>query len=231
MNRTSVSDPKNWNAEYKRQGIPSSSREDPSGVIKWCLINYHFLSNQLIKSVADMGCGTGRNAAYIHNHTGANTIGLDYSSAAISLASTRHSKPGLEFKRADLTESLPIADHSINLITDVFVYFHILDDQQRQNYRKELARCLASGGVLLVSMATTNDGFYSGCPELPLGQSLTIKLDPFAKVGNILPTPEQLLEEFTDFFTPAMMWRKEKPGMMHGKKYQRSTTALLMTAK
>jgi trans-aconitate methyltransferase len=211
--------------------MPSSIREDPSGVIKWCLANYGLLTKRTIERVADLGCGTGRNTAYMHSATGAAVIGIDYSSTAISLASARHARPGLEFVQADLRTPLPLADHSLNLATDVFVYFHILEDEQRLRYRAELARSLESGGILLVSMATADDGFYADCPEAPLGQSITVKLDPFAKVGNILPTLDQLIHEFDDLFTPVMVWRKRKPGIMHGRRYERSTTALLLIAK
>lgn len=225
----SATSARQWDEEYRSKGIPSSSRDNPSGVLLWALANYPFLHDtNAPRSVLDAGCGTGRNSIFVQRVTGATVIGLDYSEHAIALARERDRENKVDFRVADLTTPLDVESDSCDLIADIFVYFHILTDTDRKMYRSELRRACKNDGVLLVSMATSEDEYYRSCPSHDEGQSIDIKWDPIANVGNILPTEAQLLQEFTDTFTVQMFWRKTKSGAMHGSNYLRSTTALLL---
>ena len=154
-----------WNQEYGTKGIPSSLRDDPSGVLRWALANYSFVApGRKIDRALDAGTGTGRNAVYLFEATSANVSAVDFSPVAISLAKERDVTGKIEFRVADLTAGLDFPSKTFDFIADIFVYFHILADEAREKYRKELHRVCSPGGIILVSMATADDGYYAKCP-------------------------------------------------------------------
>ena len=221
-----------WDSEYDAKGIPSSYRDEPSGVIVWTLANAAFFtSDSRFCSILDAGCGTGRNAIHMAKATGAKVTAVDFSPTAIDLARKRHDAADIDFQVRDVTAGLPWDARSFDLVTDVFVYFHILSDSDRAKYRQELSRVCKSGAHLLVSMATAEDGYYRKCPDLEAMSEIAVKFDPQIGVGNILPTVDELLSEFSDLFDVEMAWHKHKRGKMHGEWYERYTTALILAPR
>lgn len=221
-----------WNDEYAKQGIPSSHRDEPSGVLVWGLANLPFIRKDQGRAL-DLGCGTGRNALALAT-AGYTVTGLDFSAAALEVARKRPGADQVAFLQGDVTDRLPSDDGSESLVTDIFVYFHQLSDDARRGYREEIRRVLAPGGTLLVSLATAEDGYYGQCPRLgpdEVDSTVPIAWDPHAKVGNILLTRDQYVAEFADHFDLVMLWTKRKEGVMHGEKYLRSTTATLWTPR
>lgn len=223
-----------WDREYERQGIPSSHRDEPSGVLRWALSNLPYLVNGPVRSAVDLGCGTGRNAIALSD-AGVNKISaMDFSSTALEVARKRAGADRVNFLQGDVTKPLPFETGAFDLATDIFVYFHQLPDVDRARYRREIYRVLKPGGALLVSLATKNDGYYASCATGPLkdiNSSVRLTWDPIAQVGNILLSYEQLFAEFSDLFEFEMSWIKRKAGQMHGVAYSRETVATLWRAK
>lgn len=224
---------KAWDSEYIRQGIPSSRRDDPSGVLVWALANIRFMTDDPITAAVDLGCGTGRNAIALASEV-KRVEAVDFSAKALDIARCRPGAEAVTFLQGDVAKPLPFADDSFDLATDVFVYFHQLADTDRASYRREISRILKPGGILLISLATDNDGYYSACDTGPLTDvvsSVRLTWDPVAEVGNILMSYDQLIAEFSDLFTLHMSWIKQRHGMMHGKPYERETVGTLWGAK
>lgn len=223
-----------WDKEYDRQGIPSSHRDEPSSVLRWALSNLPYLTDHPIGSAVDLGCGTGRNAVALSDANLDKVSGMDFSTVALDVA---HKRPGagrINFIQGDVTKPLPFESDSFDFAADIFVYFHQLPDIDRARYRREIHRILKPGGILLISLATINDGYYGSCPVGPLqdiGSSVRLTWDPIAEVGNILLTSDQLMAEFSDMFELEMSWTKRKAGQMHGTAYLRETVATLWRAK
>jgi SAM-dependent methyltransferase len=222
-----------WDSEYVRQGIPSSLRDDPSGVLLWALANIQFITGSAIASAVDLGCGTGRNAIALASEV-KRVEAMDFSAEALGIARRRSGAESVNFTQGDVTKPLPFEDDSFDVATDIFVYFHQLADADRSSYRKEISRILKPGGILLVSLATVNDGYYSACDTGPLTEivaSPRLTWDPVAEVGNILMSYDELVAEFSDLFTLQMTWIKQRHGMMHGDPYNRETVGSLWVAK
>lgn len=223
-----------WNDEYNRRGIPSSHRDEPSGVVKWALSNLPYVDGRAGGSALDLGCGTGRNSLALVESGFHSVSAMDFSSVALETARKRPGAQAVDFQQGDVTKPLPFPDSAYDLATDVFVYFHQLADRDRLNYRREIHRVLKPRGILLISLATSGDGYYSSCSLGPLDPEIAscrLTWDPVAEVGNILLTFDELRAEFSDLFDLQMTWLKRKSGVMHGTEYVRETMASLWRAK
>jgi len=223
-----------WNDEYNRRGIPSSHRDEPSGVVKWALSNLPYLESHMGGSALDLGCGTGRNSLALVEAGYEHVSAMDFSSVALETARKRPGAHAVDFQQGDVTKPLPFSDNTYDLATDVFVYFHQLADRDRLHYRREIHRVLKPRGILLISLATSGDGYYSSCSTGPLDSTIAscrLTWDPVAEVGNILLAIDELRTEFSDLFDLQMTWVKQKPGVMHGTEYTRETVASLWRAK
>jgi len=221
-----------WNREYTQGGIPSSLREEPSGVLTWGLDNLRYLASTPVATAVDLGCGTGRNSVAM-SALGIRVCGMDFSEVALEAARSREGAADVDFRLGDVSQPLPYDDSSFDLATDIFVYFHQLSDEGRRHYRSEIRRVLKPGGVLLLSLATDGDGYYAACEPIANWTDISsapLTWDPIAEVGNVLFSYEQLLTEFSDQFEFQMSWRKRKYGDMHGKRYLRETVAALWVA-
>jgi len=225
-----------WDSEYEKRGIPSSFREDPSGVLTWALTNWPLLTGGSIpNSVVDVGCGTGRNAMHMAN-LGIDVIAFDTSEVALQFASHRLKSAVAAqptFLKHDLASGIPAATGQIDLVTDIFVYKHQLLPSARSQYRKEVRRVLKPHGRILISLADRRDGFYADCPEMSvpeIGNPRTV-IDPVAGIGSVLFDLQDLVSEMSDLFNLEMSWQKIKPGLMHGKHYLRRTLATIWQAK
>jgi SAM-dependent methyltransferase len=211
-----------WDREYLRRGIPSSFRDQPSGALVWALDNWPRLTGAARpRSALDVGCGSGRNTCFLAA-SGVAAVGVDYSEVALSQARGR--APVLQ---ADLTAGLPVCGAHFHLVCDLFVYKHLMGAPTRAAYRKEIARVLRADGRLLLSLAEPGDGYYSACPDLEPATAPRTVLDPVAGIASVLFSFAELLDEMSDLFALEMSWRKEKPGIMHGREYVRRTMATL----
>lgn len=159
-----------WNNEYERQGIPSSHRNDPSGVVVWALDNLPHVAARNLRTAIDLGCGTGRNSLAL-SAQGFSTTGVDFSQRAIATARGREGAEHVTFIHGDLTAPLPVKSRSQDLAIDVFVYFHQLGMlSERHIERRFTESCPRTGCYwfrsLRQKMVTTRvaRGLLSGNP-------------------------------------------------------------------
>lgn len=224
-----------WDSEYTRRGIPSSFRDQPSGVLTWTLVNWrHLTGNETPRTAVDVGCGTGRNAIHMAD-VGIEVLAFDSSEVALQTARERlkirkeDSNPS--FLKQDLADGIPAEDQSFDLATDIFVYKHQISPAVRAAYRQELRRVLRPNARFLLSLAEARDGYYSSCPAIePVSPPLAV-MDPIAGIASVLFTMEELCEEMADVFDLEMSWLKVKVGPMHGGSYLRRTLATIWKIK
>ncbi|MEV7617312.1 class I SAM-dependent methyltransferase [Streptomyces sp. NPDC089799] len=111
--------------------------------------------------VLDLGCGTGRDAAWLHRQAGRQVTGVDTAEAMLAHARRRH--PGPDYHRADMRAfDLGRTFDAVLCLDSALLYCHTNDD---------LASCLAAvrrhlspGGLLIAEMR--NGAFFLGNTEL-----------------------------------------------------------------
>ena len=96
--------------------------------------------------VADLGCGPGHVARYLHDQ-GVRMLGIDLSPRMID--SARQRSPDIEFRVGDM-RALDLPDGVLAGIVAFYSLIHIGEPEMRATLR-ELRRVLAPGGLLLVA--------------------------------------------------------------------------------
>lgn len=111
--------------------------------------------------VLDVGCGTGRDAAWLHHRAGREVTGIDTSQAMLTHAGTHH--PGPAYHLADMRDfALGATFDAIVCLDSALLYCHTNED-----LAAFLARCrahLTPGGLLVAEMR--NGAFFLGNTEL-----------------------------------------------------------------
>lgn len=111
--------------------------------------------------VLDVGCGTGRDAAWLHHRAGREVTGIDTSEAMLAHARSRH--PGPRYRLADMRDfDLGAAVDAVVCLDSALLYCHTNED-----LAAFLARCrahLTPGGLLVAEMR--NGAFHLGNTEL-----------------------------------------------------------------
>ncbi|MEW2137981.1 class I SAM-dependent methyltransferase [Streptomyces sp. NPDC005409] len=111
--------------------------------------------------VLDVGCGTGRDAAWLHHEAGREVTALD--SSPTMLAHARHHHSGPAHHRADMRDfDLGTRFDAVLCLDSALLYCHTNED-----LTAFLARCrghLVPGGLLVAEMR--NGAFFLGSTEL-----------------------------------------------------------------
>lgn len=111
--------------------------------------------------VLDLGCGTGRDAQWLHRAAGRTVTGLDSSEAMIRHARTRH--PGPDYHVGDMRSLRPGRRfHAALCLDSALLYCHTNEDLDA--LLGGLRRRLHPGGLLIAEMR--NGAFFLGRTEL-----------------------------------------------------------------
>jgi SAM-dependent methyltransferase len=97
-------------------------------------------------ATADVGCGPGHVARYLHDR-GAEVFGIDFSSEMIRQARALH--PGIEFRVGDM-RTLDVPDRSLAGILAFYSLIH-LEDEEIASTLEGFRRALVPGGAVLVA--------------------------------------------------------------------------------
>ncbi|MFJ4090743.1 class I SAM-dependent methyltransferase [Kitasatospora sp. NPDC089913] len=111
--------------------------------------------------VLDLGCGTGRDAGWLHRVAGRTVTGLDSSAAMIAHARSRH--PGPVYHVGDMRDfALPGRFDAVLCLDSALLYCHTNEDLDALFGR--LRHHLRPGGLLVAEMR--NGAFFLGRTEL-----------------------------------------------------------------
>lgn len=220
-----------WKQEYERGGIPSSFRVDPTKVVM------HFLSFLKERgfegsSAIDLGAGKGRNSFYLAQN-GFSTFSIEWLQENVNEIKQKAANAKLPISAycQSVSAPWPIPSDSMDIAIDIFCYKHVVDKEQQKNYRKELYRALKPNGYYLLSLAADDDGFYGSFLKEPSYNECKLIIDPYSQIPSLLYSLEEIVEEFSDFFTLIQGKREISHSPMYGKDYQRSVLNLIFQKK
>jgi len=110
------------------------------------------LAGRRIETVLDLACGAGRHSKVLCERWW--TVGLDLSMSLLRTA--RHDSGDAPFVRADMRE-LPFADHSFDLVVNLFTSFGYFDDDREQvRVLAGVRSAMRDGGTLVIDFFNAN---------------------------------------------------------------------------
>lgn len=108
-------------------------------------------------AILELGCGTGRDTAYLAQHGFTRITATDLSMEA--LAECRCAVPAADIVCHDLREPLPFADNSVDVVVASLCLHYFAWDKTLDMVRG-IHRCLVPGGLLLCRVNSTRDAHY-----------------------------------------------------------------------
>jgi ubiquinone/menaquinone biosynthesis C-methylase UbiE len=100
--------------------------------------------------VLEVGCGTGRFALALWEHTNSRVVGLDVSPDMLKIAKTKPSAKNIEWIEAH-AEKIPCAGKAFDCVFMVFALHHFRD---KHRALEEIFRVLKPGGRLVIATAS-----------------------------------------------------------------------------
>lgn len=219
-----------WREEYKRKGIPSSFRKDPTRVVidfvSWLKKENHPLNGV----AADIGCGQGRNSFYLASQ-GFQVKSIELLEENVRLINTQAEISHLPIQAfaLDAGEQWPIKSGSLDIAIDVFCYKHIVDKKKQTKYRNELWRSLKPNGFYFISLASENDGFYGPLLKESTNPVEKLIVDPYSNIPSFLYSTDDLSREFADTFELVHIEEQCSRSPMYGKEYPRAVLNAIFT--
>ncbi|RCV63430.1 Ubiquinone/menaquinone biosynthesis C-methylase UbiE [Methanophagales archaeon] len=156
-----------WNSIYNERGI--LQKEASETVIE----AVNFFKQELVRTVLDLGCGTGRHTAYLLKE-GFQIYGCDSSETALELA--MDALPTVNFETCNMT-SLPYG----NSFFDAVICNHVIQHGTIAEIKaaiSEIDRILRKGGLLfLVAVSTNHPKYLTGTEIEPNTRINTDSID------------------------------------------------------
>jgi SAM-dependent methyltransferase len=111
-----------------------------------------YLASRRIERVLDLACGAGRHSKVLCERWW--TVGLDLSMALLKTA--RHDSNDDPYVRADMRQ-LPFADHSFDLVVNLFTSFgYFEDDREHVRVLSGVRSAMRKGGTLVIDFFNAN---------------------------------------------------------------------------
>jgi SAM-dependent methyltransferase len=211
-----------WKKEYTKGGIPSSVRAKPSLAVERLA---KFLTIEKLPELkgVDLGCGTGRNSLFL-GALKCDMTGLDFVPEMIEDLNKKAEESGLAStvrgRLVDLSSKWDLPNPTYDFFLDTYCFKHIISLASRLSYKSELLKYCREGTIFLLTLASTEDGYYRNYPVRMEG-GVQVILDPGNNIESVLYTPEQVVEFFNPEFKVVDMHENIQTNKMHDKEYER----------
>ncbi len=139
-----------WDKEYRTArhiALSENPSEDLVKFTRWLARQSGRKFLNPAATVLDLGCGNGRNLAYLAREFGITGNGLDISAEAIRLAKNNSAYLPIHYEIRSIGETLRFPDRSQTLVLDMMTS-HFLPAKKRAALIGEIARVLKPGGWL-----------------------------------------------------------------------------------
>jgi ubiquinone/menaquinone biosynthesis C-methylase UbiE len=185
---------------YDRSDIHLSydqSRKLPATTVRlWLESISRYVPHDLIETIVDLGCGTGRFAEALSTHFSARVLGIDLSLRMLMTARQSLSSPQIEWIQGS-AETIPLADRTADLVFLSMVYHHI---QDKEKALVQVGKVLRNKGFLCIRTSTTDSmdsydwlQFFPSAYEIEVGRApsrdgltSTVQANGFELVGHTI---------------------------------------------
>lgn len=112
----------------------------------WMNVVASHVTDQSIKTILDLGCGTGRFSEALRERFDAEVIGIDPSEKMLAQARSKLSIPGIRYE-IGRAEAIPLPDNSVDLVFMSMIFHHLEDPADAA---RECRRVLRVDGTAFV---------------------------------------------------------------------------------
>jgi SAM-dependent methyltransferase len=133
--------------------------------------------------IVDIGCGYGRDVAYIAEHIPCRILGIDSSANAIAMAeelARQMSVQGVQFRCCDFGD-LAGAEYDVVFMSNVY---HVLRADDRRRLREAVGVALRPDGLLLLTAHSVNDPQHYGEGEPVEGETNSFEGEKFVHLST-----------------------------------------------
>ena len=173
---------------YDKTQIPAgydrARDHGPENVALWMATVASYVDKRSIKTILDLGCGTGRYSAGLAGHLEADVVGVDPSSQMLDQA--RQKNTGRVLCVRGTAEAIPLKDSSVDLVFMSMVFHHFRD---QASAAREIGRVLRSGGIAFLRAGSRERTFEYPYVEF-FPSSAAIILDLLSSVESMRQTFE-----------------------------------------
>ncbi len=218
-----------WDTEYTEGGHLKLSDEAAGDLQKFCRWLERETGREILnptKSVADFGCGNGRNLVYLSQTFGMRGVGYDISQAAIKIAVSVSTALPLQYEARSIAGTFPkIADNSQALALDMMTS-HFLSAGERTVLRDEIFRTLEPGGYLFMKTHLADGDLHTRrlLRDMPAKEEGSY-IHPVMGVAEHVYTEDELTTFLGERFEIKKIYRSHKH-VRHGQARKRRTVAV-----
>ncbi|MEN9649735.1 MAG: hypothetical protein RL094_702 [Candidatus Parcubacteria bacterium] len=192
-----------WDNEYKdadNLAISSNPSEDLMKFTRYVERDHGRLFFNPLSSVADLGCGNGRNLIYLSQTYGMRGFGCDISAEAIAQAKKRSTDLPLSYAVQSIADPVPLPDESQVLVLDMMTS-HFLNETQRIEFKNEIARILKPGGWLFFKTFLLDEDKHAKrlLTDFPAAEAGSY-IHPKIGVAEHVFTEEEIVDILSDKF-------------------------------
>jgi ubiquinone/menaquinone biosynthesis C-methylase UbiE len=122
----------------------------PAFLELWMDVVASYVKDEDIKTILDLGCGTGRFTEALRVRFDAKVIGIDPAEKMLAQARSKQPDGRVQYEHGR-AESIPLPDNSVDLIFISMIFHHLADPALAA---RECRRVLRNGGIVFVRTGT-----------------------------------------------------------------------------
>ncbi len=176
-------------------------------------------------SVADLGCGNGRNLIYLSETFNIHGIGYDISKEAIAQAVSKSENLPLSYETRSIVGTFDIENDSQDIVLDMMAS-HFLKNNEREVFIKEIVRILKPGGWLFFKTFLRDEDEHAErlLKESPAEEAGSY-IHPHIGVAEHVFTEQEIKDYLSPAFTIHKM-HKSHGHLRHGKAHKRRSISI-----
>ena len=165
--------------DYDRTSIPAvydrGRDHGPEVLDRWMRMIESHVDGRPIRTILDLGCGTGRFSEGLATRFSARVVGIDPSEKMLEQARRKRRQDGVHYERGT-AEAIPLTDGAVDMIFMSMSFHHFTD---RDRAARECRRVLRPDGTVVIRTGTREQiDSYPYVPFIPQTRAMLEDLLP-----------------------------------------------------